>query len=187
MISATFPLKTEKMKVLLRAFSFLVLRHTHTCSEVMEERGFPRDCCFSNRRHLQLFQLIRPPLFPLFPLFQLSTITEGGIQVKLCEITVTVHANSPQPTHNGTCHSEGLPPSFCIRLSIYLIKMYLSPGAVVILKQICSRLLGSSLCLINCSLWVFLLLSFFFLHVFVSSLLISAWISLNLCSLSLFF
>ncbi|MEQ2308320.1 hypothetical protein AMECASPLE_027093 [Ameca splendens] len=43
----------------------------------------------------------------------LSTITEGGIQVKLCEITVTVHANSPQPTHNGTCHSEELLPSFC--------------------------------------------------------------------------
>ncbi len=128
------------MKVLLQAFNSLVHdtvhsihvhTHTHTQSAESEERGFPRDCSFSNRRHLQVFHLIRPPLFPLS---QLCTITEGGIQVKLCEITVTAHANSPQPTHNGTCQSRTLSPAFCIGVPMCLIKMNLFLGAIRTLK-----------------------------------------------------
>lgn len=96
---------------------------------------------------------------PSLSLSQLCTITEGGIQVKLCEITVTAHANSPQPTHNGTCQSERLSSSFCIGLTMCLMKTNLRLGAIRILKQLCLRLFDSSPIshLANRSPWAFVL------------------------------
>lgn len=63
---AAFPNLTEEMKVLLQALSSLarvrgVSAHTHARARGVREES-PRDGFSSNRRHLQVFRLIKPPL-----------------------------------------------------------------------------------------------------------------------------